>query len=65
MDEHRMGTGTSAVVDMGTETRMGTETGTRTRSGREENRRTSARNRTSVVDAIWKMEETWMERGKT
>ena len=64
MDENRMGTGTG----VGTETRavaeMGTGSGTKTGLGRAEGRRRSAKHRTRVVDAMWKTEETWMERGK-
>ena len=53
-----MGTGTGT----GTGTRI-TGTGTRIDSGRAEERRRSARNRKIVVDAIWEMGETWVERG--
>ena len=58
VDEDRMGTRTGegtetgAVAEMGTGTRMRTGTGTRTGSGRAKEMRRSARNRTSVVDAV-------------
>ena len=70
MDEGRMGTGTGAgtetraVAEMGTERKMGTGTGTRTGSWRVGKRRRSARNYTSVVDAMREMGKTWVERGK-
>ena len=60
---------TSTIVEMGMGTRMGTGMrmgmGTSVESGRAEERRRSARNRTRLVDAMWKMGETWVERGKT
>ena len=43
---------------------MRTRTRTRTGSERAEERRRSARNRTRVVDAMWKTGETWVEREK-
>ena len=62
-----MGTGagieTGAVAEIGTGTMMGTGTGTRSGSGRAEERRRSARSRTRVVDVMWEMGETWVERG--
>ena len=57
-------TETRAVVQMGKGTRMGTRTGTRMGSGRAEERRRSARNRITVVDAMWETVETWVERGE-
>ena len=62
-DGSREGTGTEArtVAEMGTGTKI---TGTRIGSGRAEERRRSARNRKIVVDAMWEMGETWVERGK-
>ena len=59
------GTVTRAIVEIGMGTRMGTGTGTRIGSVRAEERRRSARNRTRVVDVMWKTGETCMEREKT
>ena len=44
----------------------GMETGTGTRMGlvRAEDSRRSARSRIRLVDAMWEMGETWVERGK-
>ena len=66
MDNHKMGTGTGAGTKMRAvvETGTGMGTGLRTGSGRAEERGRSARNGTRVVDAMWEMGETWMERGK-
>ena len=65
-----MGTGTGAGMETRAvpERRMGTrmlaETGMKTRSGGAKERRRSEINRTSVVDAMWEMMETWVVREK-
>ena len=56
------GDGNGAVAGMGTGMRI-TGTGMRIGSGRAEERRRSVRNRTIVIDVIWKTRETWVERG--